>query len=458
MKIIIIGTGIGGLAAYHALSKHLPSADLAIYDGYPSPLKSNKHIGGGISLGPNGQRAMKDITPEALSFIRDRAFEYSAVIFQSDSGKVLGQMPFGSKERYQFGQLMTTRSTVHEGLLLERGTNEKVHWNTKVARTWETDDAAYVQFEDGTIEKCDLLIGADGARSVTRNAIFGEEYAPHYDGLIGFGGFIPLTDLTPFTREAIQGVLPSLTVGRIGGFGYAFFTPLSSPEPKLFWWAHAEMDTPLPRDTPRNEMLPLLMQRYGKWRSPHDDPSDPENTIFRQILTIACEGKDDNNWFMLPRYFTPLLPHWTSLHGLSATGSETGAPTTKAGGRIVLLGDAAHAMPPEGAQGVSCAVEDSLTLALLLKHYSKSETEAEAIAKAAKSYEDIRLPRVNKILVEAKGRADQKRQISWMKDKIREFGVWVISWIPESFLHDEVFGYDVEVHVAKYLEVPQVSL
>ncbi|KAE9404923.1 hypothetical protein BT96DRAFT_989007 [Gymnopus androsaceus JB14] len=218
MKIIITGTGIGGLAAYHAFSKYLPSANLAIYDAYPSPLKSNKHIGGGVSVGPNGQRAMKDIAPEALSSIRDRAFEYTAVILQTESGKVLGKMPFGSKER----------------LLLERGMNEKVHWNMKVARTWETDDAAYVQFEDGTIEKCDLLIGADGARSVTRNAIFGEEYAPHYDGLIGFGGFIPLTDLTLFTREAIKGVLPSMTFGRSGGFGYASFTPLGSPEPKLF--------------------------------------------------------------------------------------------------------------------------------------------------------------------------------------------------------------------------------
>ncbi|KAE9387107.1 FAD/NAD(P)-binding domain-containing protein [Gymnopus androsaceus JB14] len=449
MKIIITGTGIGGLAAYHAFSKYLPSANLAIYDAYPSPLKSNKHIGGGVSVGPNGQRAMKDIAPEALSSIRDRAFEYTAVILQTESGKVLGKMPFGSKERYQFGQLMTTRSTIHESLLLERGMNEKVHWNMKVARTWETDDAAYVQFEDGTIEKCDLLIGADGARSVTRNAIFGEEYAPHYDGLIGFGGFIPLTDLTLFTREAIKGVLPSMTFGRSGGFGYASFTPLGSPEPKLFWWTHTEMDTPLPRDTTH------------RWKSPYDDPSVPEKTLFRQILTIACEGKEDNNWFMVPRYFTPLLPLWTSLHGLSATGSETGAPTTKAGGRIVLLGDAAHAMPPEGAQGVSCAVEDSLTLALLLKHYSKSDTEAEAIAKAAKSYDDIRLPRVNKILVEAKERANKKREISWMQDKIRGIAFWAVGWIPESFLlHllDEIFAYDVKVHVAKYLGVSQDSL
>lgn len=170
-------------------------------------------------------------------------------------------------------------------------------------------------------------------------------------GLTSFGGFIPLSELTPFTQEAVKGCTPSMTMGRIGGFGYALLTPLGSSEPKLVWFSHAEIDNPLPRDTPRIEMMPLFMQRYGTWKSECDDPSDLEKTLFKQIITIACTGKEDNNWLMLPRYFTPLLPHWTSLHGLSATGSASGASTSKAGGRIMLIGDARGAMPPEGAQG-----------------------------------------------------------------------------------------------------------
>ncbi|KAF5393027.1 hypothetical protein D9757_001108 [Collybiopsis confluens] len=186
---------------------------------------------------------------------------------------------------------------------------------------------------------------------------------------------------------------------------------------------------------------------------------DPQKTLFKQIITIAYAGKDDNNWLMLPRFYTPLLPHWSSLHGLSASGSETGSSTSERCGRIILLGDAAHAMPPEGAQGVSCAVEDCLTFSLLLKHYlSNNRDEDKAIAHAAKSYEDIRLPRANKILVEAKAKADRKRQISWVQDKIREIAIWVISWLPESVLNDEIFAYDVHVEVAKYLSVSQDSL
>lgn len=172
-------------------------------------------------------------------------------------------------------------------------------------------------------------------------------------GITGFGGFIPLKDLSSFTREAIRGTFgPCMTMGRIGGFGFSLMTSLDSLEPKLVWFSHAEIETPLPRDTPRIEMLPLLMQRYGNWKTRYDDPSNPEKTLLRQIITIACEGKEDNNWLMLPRYHTPLLPHWTSLHGLSASGSRTGASTTRAGGRIILSGDAAHAMPVSGDFGL----------------------------------------------------------------------------------------------------------
>ena len=78
---------------------------------------------------------------------------------------------------------------------------------------------------------------------------------------------------------------------------------------------------------------------------------------------------------------------------------------------------------------MSCAAEDSLALALLLKHYSKSDTEAEAIAKAAKLHVDICLPRVNKILVEAKERANGKREISQMQNKIRGIAFWAVGWV-----------------------------
>ncbi|KAJ3875444.1 hypothetical protein F5051DRAFT_442416 [Lentinula edodes] len=214
--------------------------------------------------------------------------------------------------------------------------------------------------------------------------------------------------------------------------------------------------------------MPLLLDRHGSWKSIYDDPGDECKTLFRQIITVARGSKEDNNWLMLPRFYTPLLPYWTSVGGLSGSQAKHGC------GRIILVGDSAHAMPHEGAQGVSCAVENCLTLALLLKHFLNklhSETGVDilkadipqevikhAILKSAEAYEAIRIPRVNKILTQAKGKADRKKQIGWVQDKIREVAVWVMSYLPESFLHDEIFGYDVKVHVANYLDVSEDSL
>lgn len=101
-------------------------------------------------------------------------------------GRVLGEFPFGSKERYGYGQLMATRAMVHEGFLVgeDREVDGNVNWSSNVLRVWEETDnegCVCVEFVDGTVERCDLLIGADGARSQTRNALYGEEYKPYYE-------------------------------------------------------------------------------------------------------------------------------------------------------------------------------------------------------------------------------------------------------------------------------------
>lgn len=81
----------------------------------------------------------------------------------------------------------------------------------------------------------------------------------------------------------------------------------------------------------------------------YDDPEDECQTLFWQIITVACGSKEDNNWLMLPRFYTPLLPYWTSVGGLSGSHAKHGC------GRIILVSDLAHAMPPEGKNSLNMA-------------------------------------------------------------------------------------------------------
>ncbi|KAJ4500183.1 hypothetical protein C8R41DRAFT_964325 [Lentinula lateritia] len=227
---------------------------LKIYDAHPSPFQplsddkynSKLQVIGGLSLGPNGQCAMAAFGPTALTYIRDRAFKYSAVKFVNQYGKVLGEFPFGSKERYGYGQLMATRAMVHEGFLVgeDREVDGNVNWSSNVLRVWEETDnegCVCVEFVDGTVES----------------------------SLTGFGGFIPLSSFTPFTRDAsIKTPKPTIAMSWIGGFGFSLLAPLNSPDTqkKLIWFSHVEIKNPLPCDTPRFDMMPLLLDRHGSWK------------------------------------------------------------------------------------------------------------------------------------------------------------------------------------------------
>lgn len=245
----------------------------------------------------------------------------------------------------------------------------------------------------------------------------------NYRGLTGFSGIIHLSSLLPVFQEALKKQTSAImTLGTGGYFGLSLCSQVSSPDPYVNWFTSLEYPTPPTRDTPRSDLKPTLLEHFGHWKSPIDTSKEK---FFADIISASCEKKEDNGCITLPRWYTPPLPHWTSLHGLSVSGSANGA---RGRGKIILLGDSAHCMPPDGAQGVSMAVEDALTIALVLKHHmSTSQTESEAVSKAAKSYEDVRLARVNKILATAKAKQNRKKQVSPIQHRIRELVIWAFS-------------------------------
>ncbi|KAJ7590619.1 hypothetical protein C8J56DRAFT_887193 [Mycena floridula] len=416
MKITIIGGGVGGLAAYLALRKHLPSdVILQLYEAYPSP---KGLLGGGLGLAPNGQRVIAGLSPEGIKHILDHSFVAPAFVFRDEKGKILGKKEWDAK-RYGFGQVMTARAIVHEALLIAVGeNNDSVQWNKRVVSVKETVEGVEVQFEDGTKEMSDLIIGADGVRSLCREAIFGEDkYQPEYDGLTGIGGFLPISALDQAAQEALSHDRVTMTFSRSGMFGYSLMSAPSESTQLLQWWSTFEINPPPERDTLPSDIRAQLTKRHGSWKSLND------TKIFQQIIDGAV---DSEHWLVLPRYSVERLSRWTS-------------------GRIILVGDAAHPVPPDSGQGVSCAVEDALTLALLLKHYNLD------ISKTSRAYEEIRIPRIKNILRYSNQSKDAKKEIGFIGEKIRNVMLWLFCHMPASF-NDNFFAYDVEKEIEKYLE------
>ncbi|KAG7088970.1 hypothetical protein E1B28_012916 [Marasmius oreades] len=441
MKIIIVGGGIGGLAAYHALRKYLPAAktSVIVYETYPTSRFTTTVIGGGLGLQPNGQRAAATISPTALEYIQARGMESPTFTIRNQEGKVLGVMNVGNKAKHGYGSIMAPRAVVHEAFLVEGDVEKEVKWGKKVKEVKEFEDRVEVLFEDGDKDTCDLLIGADGVRSICKEALFPNQYPPNYDGLTGIGGFLPLSALSPTLQAGIRKEIVTMTFSRSGFFGYAFCSPSSTNgEERMMWWSTYECNPPLPRDTPPSQVLDHLVARHGDWISPYDE-KDTGRRVFKDIVTLGCQ--DGTEFLVLPRYITPLLPNWSTVR------------TSNGQGRIVLLGDAAHTMPPDSGQGVSCAIEDGLALALLLRHYlSNSQlTEVKAIQKSLLAYEEIRKPRVATILKFAKRGGDSKRELGWFGEKMRDWAFWFFLKLPFSVI-DGMHSYDVEAEVKKYLK------
>ncbi|KAF9532203.1 hypothetical protein CPB83DRAFT_784999 [Crepidotus variabilis] len=503
MKVIIVGAGIGGLSTYLAFKKHIspldPSLQIKILESHSSPRSQTLASGGGLGLAPNGLRSIASITTNAISHIQARGFAGTSMTFRNDKGGMLGVMAVGRRERYGYDMMMMTRAGVHDALLSEIEDESVIRWGVKVIGVEEINEGeggVLVELADGTIEKADLLVGADGVRSIVKDYLFKGEYQAQYDGLTGLGGFLPLSSIPTSLRESLPDHPVTMIFGRLGFLAYSVASPLSDPDPLFMWWSIYETDS-LPDRTniDYEDVKRQLLHRSGSWKSPYDatprSQNDATKGIYRQLIELGCVPPSDAPLIptnsnssgpassksmstaprILPRYVTPRLPYWSNATAAAGTTSAS-----KNRGRIFLLGDAAHTMPPDVGQGVSCAAEDAVVYALLLKHYISNAAAASpttlavstttsikatatdvnsptsVLEQTAIAYESIRKPNINKLLDLAKRSGDMKKELSWFGQVFRDLMMKLVLAfkLPETF-NDVVFAYDPEEEVRKYI-------
>ncbi|KAG6888098.1 hypothetical protein C0995_010704 [Termitomyces sp. Mi166 len=437
MKVIIIGAGIGGLSAYHSLKKHLADDKITIkiYESHGPP--DTTKVGGGLGLAPNGLGAIASISPKAAEYIQTNGYPGPIFTFRNSSGRLLGHFWNGRKERYGFDQMMIRRAVVHEALLLDVPV-DVVTWNSRLQSVREIDEGVKVEFSDGSSDTADLVIGADGVWSVVRECIFDKQYAPFYDGFAGVGGFIPLSRLSPCLRESLRSEGVSMTFGSPGFFGYTLTSPFNPTKDDdlntnyIQWWSIYESPAPPTRsESDPSTVRAHLLAQHASWKSPHDSPGAP---VYEEIINLGCTT--DHEFLVLPRYEAPRMPSWSSPSG---------------SGRIVLLGDAAHVMPPDSGQGASCAVEDAVAIGVLLHRYLEVDglDIKDALRSVVHAYEGVRMKRVWKILDLAKRNGNGKKKQSWLQQWIRDLFLGIFCKLPE-WINDGLYMYNVEAAIDQY--------
>ena len=338
MRAMIVGAGIGGLTTAIALRRAGIEATVFERAG------EIKEVGAGILLAANAVRALGELG--LLHEVRQLGTPASAGRIHSWRGKTLAEVPARELEKTFGAPSVAVHRADLQGFLLKEAGEKNVVLGENCSG-FEQDDAGVTAiFADGTVERGELLIGADGLYSTVRARLFGRE-KPRYAGYTAWRAVVkPGRELLPCgTGFESWGRGVRFGCAHIGGGRVYWFATRNAPE--------GERDGPLGSTSGPKVALRRL---FDGWHHPVPDLiAETEEWAIR---------RDD----LYDR--APLSGSWGE-------------------GRVTLLGDAAHPATPNLGQGACQAIEDAVVLARCLEQIVRANAK-DSVPSALRRYEGLR--------------------------------------------------------------------
>ncbi len=313
-RAIVIGGGIAGPAAALFLQRAgvLPE----VVEAHPQPAT----IGGGFQIAPNGMRVLGALgLAERVAAAGSPSSEFQ---FRNHRGRAIGTL-----DLRRSGVGVTIRRAVFHRLLLDEAGSRgiTIAYGRRLTAIDDSGDAVVARFDDGTTTCGDMLVAADGVKSRVRELVLPRHARPQYTGMIGIGGFVARGAADPDDPGDARRL--NFMVGPRLQFGYA---TLSAGSSDWGWWCHLPQDQELSKGELQSmsddELRSRVLDAFHGWQSP-----------------VASFVGATEHIMRTPIYDVAPLPTWHV-------------------GRVMLIGDAAHAMSPAGGQGASLALEDAMVL------------------------------------------------------------------------------------------------
>ena len=184
MRIIVIGAGIGGLAAALALGRS--GFEVQVFE----QATELREVGAGVQISPNATRILQRLgLEEPLRRFGVRPRE--RVIRRWDDGRVIAREPLADACERNFGAPYYHFHRAELLDLLSAALPEGVvNLDHRCVGLSQHGDRVEVQFHNGTIADADVVVGADGIHSAVREAILGPE-SPRFSGHVAYRGLVP---------------------------------------------------------------------------------------------------------------------------------------------------------------------------------------------------------------------------------------------------------------------------
>ncbi|KAJ5498751.1 Monooxygenase FAD-binding [Penicillium expansum] len=369
--IAIIGAGIAGIACALSISRELspfvPNLRITVYERHDILSTS----GGAINLTPVAQRhlAQLGVLDELDRMGSEGGADVDAIeLFSMRSGRSIGSIKFTDNQGKGFGgykgrRVMRIALSVAMMTVAERTPNVEIVFGKKVIGGEEFEDRAVVHFLDGTAAVGDLVIGCDGVHSAVRTRFVDVDRPAEYTGL-----------------SFLQATIDTAT--------------LSSP-------AHFRTSS-------------LNISRHGSMLASYCD-RDCEQIFAAAIVQFSQESLSRHrllpgqDWATQNKIRCALREEIRDRFGKFPPGGRWCM------NRVILLGDAAHAMPPRD-ESAAYALDDAILFSRILTSY-----RSEPLTEVFDAYETLRRDTINHAFKESRRMWERNREMGFLEGRIKEW-------------------------------------